>query len=62
MKLFNNEIKAHVEFPDGSTDNADVLLGIHIMEDECECCGEPAVGVQFGFLILTITITITKSH
>lgn len=62
MTLFDNDIRAFIEFPDGTTENADILLGIHIMEGQCEGCGSPAVGVQVGFLFFTITITITKSH
>lgn len=62
MKIFSNEIKAFIDFPDGTTDNADVLIGIHIMEGQCECCNEPAIGIQIGLLIFTITITVTKSH
>lgn len=62
MKVFNNEIKAFIETPDVNKDNVDILLGIHVMEGECEQCKEPMIGIQIGFLFFTITITITKTY
>jgi len=62
MRLFNNDIKFFIELPDGTSESSDILLGLHIMNGECESCGKPAVGVQIGVLFFTITITITKSH
>lgn len=61
MKLLNNDIKVFLELP-WDKDNTDILLGIHTMEGECEVCGEPAIALQLGFLIFTVTITVTKSH
>jgi len=62
MRFFNNEITMHVDVPDGSTSTVDVLFGIHVMEGECESCGEPVIGIQLGFIFFTITITIEKPH
>jgi hypothetical protein len=61
MRLFNNEINISIDLPDGS-DNVDILIGIHVIEGECECCAEPMVGIQIGLLIFTITITVEKPH
>ena len=61
MRLFNNEINLSIDLPDGS-DNVDILFGMHITEGECECCGEPVVGIQIGLLLFTITITVEKPH
>lgn len=62
MRIFDNDIVAYIDLPDGFTDNIDALLGIHIMQGECLECGEPVIGIKIGFLFFTITITITKSH
>lgn len=62
MRIFDNDVVAYIELPDGSSDNMDALLGIHVIQGECLECGEPAIGIQIGFLFFTITITITKSH
>ncbi len=61
MKILDNKISVFLETPISDDDNADILLGLHIMEGQCENCSEPAVGIQLGLLFFTITITITKA-
>jgi len=60
MVIFDNRVTIRVETPIGNDDNADILLGVHIMEGQCEDCRQPLVGVQIGILFLSITIIITK--
>lgn len=60
MKILDNRIVMHIESPIGGNDNADILLGVHLIEGQYEECSEPIVGMQLGFLFFTITIIITK--
>lgn len=62
MKIFEDEIKTFIEFPNKEDGISDILLGIHLMEGKCEVCLQPVIGIQLGFLFFTITITVTKSH
>lgn len=59
MKIAGQEVSFFVETVQ---DNHDMLLGINLMNGHCEGCGEPAVGIQLGLLLLTMTITITAVH
>ena len=59
MRIGNQEVTFFAETP---IDNPDILLGINLMNGVCEGCGEPALGIQLGFLLITFTITITAAH